>query len=359
MCHQTLKDCHFVLALCSTILQHLTNPNSNDRYSADAIERLLNSLTPLPVGEFDEQKLAFVQTQYANKQSVIKKIEQLTANDLTPNEYVRQIEENGEAINILIRFHKDTCIVCDTEGINRERLLAAKQANKQRIIEALNTKVRDLIEQIIQLLPSADPFILKDRLLDVVAKGDADILATIRAEFMHYRTVYNALVINGILEVWHASLLMAHLAEYNAVIAERPDISDEDYLYIQEIISTSMNKPLSVERDTNNRLKIHLNHEEFLGKARDELPLSTGEQNFLSLTFEFLKAKNSACPIVVIDDPISSFDSIYKNKVVYAIVKMLHDKMRIILTHNTDLIRLLDTEVEQSFLIRIFSRYLS
>lgn len=46
-----------------------------------------------------------------------------------------------------------------------------------------------------------------------------------------------------------------------------------------------------------------ISNQEFLGKTRDELPLSTGEQNFLSLTFEFLKAKNSECPIVVIDDP--------------------------------------------------------
>ena len=51
-----------------------------------------------------------------------------------------------------------------------------------------------------------------------------------------------------------------------------------------------------------------------------------------------MKAKKSDMPVVVIDDPISSFDSIYKNKIVYAIVKILHNKKRIVLTHNTDLI---------------------
>lgn len=335
--------------LVAFIKDCLNNKSKGSRYSADAIEHLLNAFSLLPVGDYEEQKLAFVQAQYANKQSVIKKIEQLSNNDLTPNEHVHQIEENSEAINILSRFHKDTCIVCDTEGINQERLLAAKQANKQQIISALNAKVRELIEQIIQLLPSEDPFTLKSRLLNVVSTGDTEGLAAIRSEFMYYRSVYNALVINSLVDIWRASPLLAHLVEYRAVIAERPDISDEDYLYIQEIISTSMNKPLSVDRDTNNRLKIHLNHQEFLGKPRDELPLSTGEQNFLSLTFEFLKAKNSACPIVVIDDPVSSFDSIYKNKVVYAIVKMLHDKMRIVLTHNTDLIRLLDSQHRRCF----------
>lgn len=79
------------------------------------------------------------------------------------------------------------------------------------------------------------------------------------------------------------------------------------------------------------------------------MPLSTGEQNFLSLTFEFLRAKNSTAPIIIIDDPVSSFDSIYKNKVVYAIVKMLHKKKRIVLTHNIDLIRLLDAQYQGCF----------
>ena len=85
------------------------------------------------------------------------------------------------------------------------------------------------------------------------------------------------------------------------------------------------------------------------------MPLSNGEQNFLSLTFEFLKAKNSSLPIVVIDDPISSFDSIYKNKVVYAIVRMLQSKKRIVLTHNIDFIRLLDSQYRNSFNLYILN----
>jgi hypothetical protein len=110
-----------------------------------------------------------------------------------------------------------------------------------------------------------------------------------------------------------------------------------------------MSKNLTFERDKNKNLKILLSNKEILGKERKDLPLSTGEQNFLSLTFEFLKAKNSACPVVVIDDPVSSFDSIYKNKVVYAIVKMLHHKKRIVLTHNTDLLRLLDSQYSNCY----------
>ena len=80
-----------------------------------------------------------------------------------------------------------------------------------------------------------------------------------------------------------------HLRENKAfegqtLISSTPGISQEDHLYIQEIVSNGMSKRLSVERDKNKRLRIRLSDQEFLGVPRDELPLSTGEQNFLSLT---------------------------------------------------------------------------
>ena len=49
------------------------------------------------------------------------------------------------------------------------------------------------------------------------------------------------------------------------------------------------------------------------------------------------------------DDPISSFDSIYKNKISYAIVKFLSNKKQIILTHSLDLIRLLEHQQPKSY----------
>lgn len=116
-----------------------------------------------------------------------------------------------------------------------------------------------------------------------------------------------------------------------------------------------MSKKLEIIRDDNKNIKIVLEDKDFLGVVREELPLSSGEQNFLSLTFEFLKAKNSNKSIVILDDPISSFDSIYKNKIAYAIVKMLHNKKRIILTHNIDLLRLLDGQFKRCFRLYLFN----
>lgn len=78
--------------------------------------------------------------------------------------------------------------------------------------------------------------------------------------------------------------------------------------------------------------------------------LSTGEQNFISLYFDLLSAKNSDKEIIIIDDPISSFDSIYKNKIVYSIIKVLANKKKvIILTHNINTIKLMHHQYKNCF----------
>lgn len=323
--------------------------SKGNRYTTDDLVMLFNSLESQIVPEYSAEKLAFIQNDLSSKQSIIKQLELLVGTEIMPNTHVHEIEENTEAIGILSRFHKNKCIVCDNDGIDWEALLATKTAHKQATLDALETKVREAIEKALPLVPTSDPFGIKACLLGSIADGDTDALAVLCRELSEYKSLYSTLLENGIVEIVTGSELLAHHSEYQRIIAERPDIADEDYLYIQEIISNSMSKPLTIERDDNRRLRICLSNQEFLNKSRDELPLSTGEQNFLSLTFEFLKAKNSNCPIVVIDDPVSSFDSIYKNKVVYAIVKMLHHKKRIVLTHNTDLIRLLDGQYRRCF----------
>lgn len=325
------------------------NKSKGSKYSTDRLVELLKSLESKDISEFSQDKLSFVQSDWSDKKSLIRKLESIMGVAIKPNAHIQEIEENTEAIDILSRFHKDKCIVCDNEGIDWEALLNAKTAHRQATLDALEEKIKDIVEQIIPLVPSSDPFCIKDCLLRTIASGNTDFLIDLHIDLTTYKELYGRLLENKIADIVKASSLIASYAEYQQIISDRPDIADEDYLYIKEIISNSMNKPLTVERDENKRLRIYLSHQEFLGKARNELPLSSGEQNFLSLTFEFLKAKNSACPIVVIDDPVSSFDSIYKNKVAYAIVKMLHQKKRIVLTHNTDLIRLLDGQYRQCF----------
>lgn len=335
--------------LAAFIKDCANSKSKGNRYTTEALVGLFSSLERHVISEYDPNKMAFLQNDLTNKPSVIRQLELLLGMEITPNAHVHDIEENTEAIGILSRFHKNVCIVCDNEDIDWETLLEAKTAHRQATLDALQAKVKEAVEKVIPLVPASDPFAIKGCLLNAVADGDTQAIAVLCTELAEYKALYYKLLVNAITDSVSTSELIAHHSEHQRIVAERPDIEEEDYLYIQEIISKSMNKPLSVERDENKRLRIYLSNQEFLEKTRDELPLSAGEQNFLSLTFEFLKAKNSDCPIVVIDDPVSSFDSIYKNKVVYAIVKMLHHKKRIILTHNIDLIRLLNSQYSHCF----------
>ena len=325
------------------------NKSKGERYSNEEIVEMMGALSRIDIQDYDQACLNYLVEDFGKKKPIISQIETLVGETLYPNRRVREIEENTEAISILSRFHKDQCIVCDTHGINREALLANKKANRDVIKEALDPKVKDILEEATNLVYETDPFNLRQRLLRTIEDGEITIIAEILREINEYKKVFADILQNAIIDAFTQEEIGPTYREYHELISTTPDISQEDYLYIQEIVSNSMSKSLSVERDEKRRLRIRLSNQDFLGLPRNELPLSTGEQNFLSLTFEFLKAKNSAAPIVVIDDPVSSFDSIYKNKVVYAIVKILHHKKRIVLTHNTDLIRLLDGQYKHCF----------
>ena len=325
------------------------NKSKGERYSNDHIVNLMSAITRAEVPDYDQDHLNYIVEDFGKKKPIIPQLEELAGETLLPNQRVREIEENTEAISILSRFHKDQCIVCDTRGINWEVLLANKTANRDTIKEALDPKVKDLLEEATNLMYGADPFNLRQRLLRTIEDGNIAIIAEALAEISIYKHIFALVLQNAVIDAFVREEIEPIYREYHELINTTPDISQEDYLYIQEIVSNSMSKRLTVERDESRRLRIRLSNQDFLGLPRDELPLSTGEQNFLSLTFEFLKAKNSAAPIVVIDDPVSSFDSIYKNKVVYAIVRLLHQKKRIVLTHNTDLIRLLEGQYKHCF----------
>ena len=301
------------------------------------------------VSEEQKDKLVFLKSDYASKDSIIQQVEKLARKAVIANPKIHEVEENSEAIRVLDRFHKDQCIVCDSEDIDWAALLSAKTENRTKIIEALDKDIQTLIQRIISLVSDADPFHIKTFLLEAVNDGDNSKINTLVTEFTAIKKIFERQVMNELATIFVGSDLPAKVAEYKSLLDEKPEFTEEDMLYLEEIINSSMSKKLSLQRDKKQNLRITLSDNEFLGKARDALPLSTGEQNFLSLAFEFLKAKNSLCPIVIIDDPISSFDSIYKNKIVYAIVKMLHHKKRIVMTHNTDLLRLLEAQYKRCY----------
>lgn len=336
----------------SAIVKDLANRNSKG--SKISIKEFLDTILSLPDEElpatFSEEKFTYFVNGYSDKKSVLHKVLTITEPDITKVHNAQEIEEDSVAIDILTHFsHRTKCIVCDADGIDSEKLKKEKTQHRQFVIESLTKQLRSFIEDIIALPSSNDPYSVRENVLRALEEGNFVYIKNLQEDIKQYISFFNIklnLLLKNDIDVCE---LNDKYAEYEKIISEKPDITEEDFIYIEEILSNSMDKKIAVVRDSNKNLKILLEEKEFLGLERDELPLSTGEQNFLSLCFEFLKAKNSEKQLIVLDDPISSFDSIYKNKVVFALVKMLENKPRIVLTHNLDLLRLLESQYRHSF----------
>ena len=350
-------ECFSALANIQDIIKDLMNSKSKGfKTGVDKYISELDKHIGITIPEYEEEKLDYIISDLSENNPLIIEIESIDVSKLANNSHIKEVEENTEAIRILSRFnYKQQCIVCDTEGIDSENLLDKKTQNIEGIKKTLDAKTKKIVEQIISNIREKDPFRIKDIMLGAIETGDLSEVLELKSSIEVYKNILANKIIKELVEVYQSSEIKIKNEEYQTMISQKPDITEEDFLYIEHIISSNMSKKLEIIRDDNKNIKIVLEDKDFLGVVREELPLSSGEQNFLSLTFEFLKAKNSNKSIIILDDPISSFDSIYKNKIAYAIVKMLHNKKRIILTHNIDLLRLLDGQFKKCFRLYLFN----
>lgn len=350
-------ECFSALVNIQDIIKDLMNNKSKG--SKTGVDKYISELDKhigITIPEYEEDKLDYIISDLSENNPLIIEIESIDVSKLANNSHIKEVEENTEAIRILSRFnYKQQCIVCDTEGIDSENLLDKKTQNIECIKKTLDAKTQKIVEQIISNIREKDPFRIKDIMLGAIEIGDLSAVLELKSSIEVYKNILVNKIIKELVEVYQSSEIKIKNEEYQTMISQKPDITEEDFLYIEHIISSNMSKKLQIDRDDKKNIRIVLDNKEFLGVVREELPLSSGEQNFLSLTFEFLKAKNSDKSIVILDDPISSFDSIYKNKIAYAIVKMLHNKKRVILTHNIDLLRLLDGQFKRCFRLYLFN----
>ena len=334
----------------------MNNRTKGSKTGVDTYISELEKHTQITIPDYEQAKLDYIISDLSEKNPLIIEIETIDTSKLANNSHIKEIEENTEAIKILSRFsYKDQCIVCDSNGINSENLLNKKSKNKEEIIKTLDAKTKKIVEKIIDNISEKNPFRIKDIMLGAIETGNLSDVLLLKESIKEYKNIFANKVIKELVQLYKSSDIKIKNEEYQKLINQKPDITEEDFLYIEQIISNNMSKKLQIIRDDKKNIKIVLENKDFLGINREELPLSSGEQNFLSLTFEFLKAKNSDKPIIILDDPISSFDSIYKNKIAYAIVKILQNKKRVILTHNVDLLRLLDGQFKKCFRLFLFN----
>lgn len=306
-------------------------------------------LESIPIPEYDESKFKFLIKDFSGKEKLIKTIMDLEITALLPENNFYKMEESEDAIKILEKYYKNSeCIVCDHD-INSEDLLEIKKSRKEEIYTTLSPTAKTVVDKILEIIPMEDPFNLKILLKKSLVSGKADDILMFVEEIKKMFDIYDCLINNLFFNNINDSKIVEYYTEYSSIILEKPEFDNEDIIFIESFMNESMNRKIELKRDEENNLRLLLDNQEFLNHDRKSLGLSNGEQNFLSLAFELMKAKKTSYKYIVLDDPISSFDSIYKNKITYAIVKILSDKKSIILSHNTDLIKLLEHQQPNSF----------
>lgn len=292
--------------------------------------------------KINESKLTYLVNDYKVNNSIIRKVLALVEDDVIENPSIKKIEENDDAIKLLKKYtYIDECIVCDND-IDRELLLEKKVASRKSNEEALDEKTKKIFQTVIMEIDDNNPFSIKQILLDTINTGNFGAFNLLKEEFEKYFDIYDKSITNLFITSLDDTTLANDFKEFEKLTKEKQILTHEDALFIEKFVNDCIDKKIELKRDDNDNLVLLLGEKEFLNKKREELYLSNGEQNFISLSFELLKAKKVENPIIILDDPISSFDSIYKNKIAYAILKFLSDKKQIILTHNTVLIRLLE-----------------
>ena len=303
--------------------------------------------------ELESDKKNWVIADCNGKARIVERIIGLDYHTIVANHDTVQIEQYDDAIVILKKYHTlDTCIVCDNHDFRGDDLLSTKQDNREQIYNGLDQVTKDLLDRVIKdsSLAVSDPFDIKHIVSDFIANGIPTEFNQLQSDLIMYVHAIEDEMIDALFHCFDDTSLFSDYDEYTALVETTPHLDSEELLFIEDVINESIGKDITIERDSETKnYKLKLGEKDLIGTNRDAMELSSGEQNFISLAFELLLARHSDKEYIVLDDPISSFDSVYKNKIAFCIIKFLEDKKQIILTHNTDLIRLLDVQLNNCF----------
>lgn len=309
---------------------------------------------------YEDEKMKFFIENFIDDKSLLSKIINI---DVISKSYsdINQIEESEVAVSILEKYsNKNECVVCDTCIVDREELIHRKNTLKENVILKLDKDTKKILKEIINDVhnKNSDPFRIKEIMYNAIKSGTINEVEELKNEIKKYINIIDYNIKKEFKYCLNDSDLEAKYNDYMAILREDPQINDDELLFIKEIVSENIGRRIELKRDTSNGNKfiLSLGGESLLDfNNRDDFRLSNGEQNFISLSFELLKAKCSDAKVVILDDPISSFDSIYKNKIAFSIIKFLSNKNVLILTHNTDLIKLLEFQDKDCFNLYIYN----
>lgn len=332
--------------------------NSRYVFKLDDITKLLvkNYEKKLISCDLDEEKLKYIIDNYHKSKCILDKVLSINKCKVKKDTNLKIVGETAEAIEILDKYkYKKECIVCDHE-INSEELLNTKKDKKQTLSEKLDDYTKKYILEILEKLDFNEPFKIKEILLESIDSGNVELINKLQSDIKNYINNIRNEIYNSVVDQLNSLDIKESINELEKLTKGQPELSGDDINYLKEIIDAHIDKDLKIEFDDkdNKKLKITLDGEGLLNENRENLKLSTGEQNFISLAFEFMRAKHITEQIIVIDDPISSFDSIYKNKIIFCINNLANEKNCIILTHNIDLVQLIEAQIGGSYNLYAF-----
>ena len=336
-----------------------TRSHGKDIKQEDFLNFVRNFELKFDFGKIESEKLEWVINDCSGKTRIVKQLIELDYNSIEANPETALIEQHDDAIGLLKKYHSlSTCVVCDNNDFNGDEILIKKQNNRKRIYEGLSQSTKDLLDKVVKdnSLLVSDPFNIKKIVGDFITVGEPTKLIQLQDDLKKYVNSICDQIVNILVHCFDGHTLYRDYDEYSSLVETQPQLDSEELLFIEDIINENIGKSIAIERDTDSKnYKLKLGNKDLIGTERNLMELSSGEQNFISLAFELLLARHSDRNYVVLDDPISSFDSVYKNKIAYCIIKFLEEKKQIVLTHNTDLIRLLDVQLNNCFNLYILN----
>lgn len=325
--------------------------NAQDKgknYSADNLTKLTSEFVLNENKKIDSNKFNYIKDNIGGKESIIKSIIDFDTNNIKLIHGFSKLDINNDAINILNKHNGITKCIFEDKHVLPDDIKEQLENNKNLIIKQLDENQKKIINAIFEL--GDNPFNIKDTFNNSFELGDSTKVEELITEMKEIILQIENEIIKKYIQLVKDTELEKDYSEYNKIIEKKIELSEDDEILLKDIVENCINKKVKLTRDDNKNIIFTIEDNNFIGKSRQELPLSTGEQNFISLYFDLLSAKNSDKEIIIIDDPISSFDSIYKNKIVYSIIKVLANKKKvIILTHNINTIKLMHHQYKNCF----------
>lgn len=315
----------------------------------------------------DRAKYDFIKRTYNDSKSIVGEFLNIKWEDIELSQISAEIEKIGidqDAKGLLDKYDVDICPFDDSDTPHsiqdeiKDKLENNLRINKDKLPEQMQEK----IDVFLNSSNSEDPFGIYPKLKQALGTGNKSMITDLINDIKKFSGYIMQDILFQLKKTIESSGICAEIKELAKMRNNKLNLGEDETL-LQEMMSSMLGCEVKIDRENGESnhiiLKIVRGNKDtnLVGGEHSKLPFSTGEQNFISLYLELLLAKNSGKDIIVLDDPISSFDSIYKNKIIYSVLSMLNDSNKniILLTHNLDAVRLMQHQHKGCYALHLFN----